>query len=79
MSLNFEGASLSTFRNFPKRFCHGEVDDGRGGMNEICSRPKVPDDAISGAVADTVRCYPCLNWSVASCSNFQENLNQTLM
>ena len=37
----------SNFRYFPKSsFCDGEVGDGSGGVNAICSRPEVADDAF---------------------------------
>ena len=61
MALNFEDASFSTFRDFPRRsFCQGEVDEGKGCMNAICSRAEVPDDAISGTFVDTCRHRPVL-------------------
>ena len=42
-------ASSTSFRDFPKRlFCDGEVGDGSGGMNAICSLPEVAGDVISG-------------------------------
>ena len=45
----FEGVSFSTFLDFPKiSFCDGDVDDGSGGVNAICIRPKAADDAIAG-------------------------------
>ena len=48
IALNFEVASSSSFRDFPKRlFCDGEVSDGIGGVNAIFSRPEVADDVIS--------------------------------
>ena len=51
---NFEDAILSTFRGFQRRsFCDGKVGDGGGGMNAICSRPEVADDATSGIDIDT--------------------------
>ena len=62
VALNVEDASFSTFRDFPKRwFCHGEVDNGRGGMNTICSRSEVADNVISGTIVGTFRCYACVN------------------
>ena len=46
---NFGEASFSTFRDFPERsFCDGEVSDGSGSINAICSRPEVADDVVSG-------------------------------
>ena len=52
--VNLEGASFSTFRNFPKRsFCDGDVVDGSCGINAICSRPEVVYDVISGRDVDT--------------------------
>ena len=37
VAVNFEDASFTTFRDFPKpSFCDSEVGDGSGGMNAIC-------------------------------------------
>ena len=56
--VNFEGASFSTFQDFPKRsFCHGEVSDSIGSTNTICNRMAVDDDAISGTDVDTFQYY----------------------
>ena len=81
MILNFEDASFSTFQDFRKRsFCHGPVDDGRGGgMETISSRLEVADDVISSTVVDTFKCYACVNLWVASFSSFRENLNQPFL
>ena len=50
-SVHCEGAIFSTFWDFPTRsFCGG---DGSGCMDEICSRPEVADDGISGTDVDT--------------------------
>ena len=49
--VNFKCASFSIFRDF----FDGEVDDGSGGMNVICSQQKVADDAISGKDVRTFR------------------------
>ena len=54
IAVNFEVASSSGFRDFPKRlFCDGEVGDGGCGINAICSRPELAGDVISGEDADT--------------------------
>ena len=75
--LNFEDTSLSTFGDIPKRsFCDGEVSDGSGSMNAICSRPEVADDVISGMDVKTLRYYACVNVWVAIFRSFRENLNQ---
>ena len=80
MSLNFEDANIRTFPDFPKRsFCHGEIYDGRGGMNAICSRQAVADDVTSGNDVKTFRCYACVTLWVAGFSSVQENLNQPSM
>ena len=56
--VNFEDASISTFRAFSTRSsCHCEVGDGSSGMNAICSRSEVADDVISSADVDTFWCY----------------------
>ena len=34
-------------------FCDGEVGEGSGGVNAICSQPEVPDDVIYGDDVDT--------------------------
>ena len=60
--VNFEVASFGTFLDFPKwSFCDGEVSDGSGGINAICSRPEVADDIISGKDVNTFRCYVRVN------------------
>ena len=80
VALHFEDASCSILRDFPKRsLCHGEVDDGKGGMNAICSRMEVADDVIAGTVVDTFQCYACVKLCVAGLSSFRENLNQPFM
>ena len=49
MVANIEDARFSTLRYVPKReFCHGDVGDGSGGMNAICSRREVAVDVTSG-------------------------------
>ena len=51
--VNFEVASSSSFRDFPKRsFCDSDVSDCSSGMNAICGRPEVADD-ISSEDIDT--------------------------
>ena len=60
-------------------FCHGEVGDGSGGMNAICSRLEVADDVISGIHVDTFRYYICVSLLVAIFSSFKENLDQPFM
>ena len=39
----------------------GEVSDGCGGMNAICSRPELADDVISGTDVNTFRHYAYVN------------------
>ena len=80
MVVNFEDASFSTFRDFPKRsFCHSEVSDGSSGINVIFSRLEAVDDDISGTDVDTFCCYACVNLWVASLFSFRENRNQPFM
>ena len=56
--LNFEIASSGSFIYFPKRsFRDGQVGDGIGGMNAICSRPEAPDDDIYGENVETFMHY----------------------
>ena len=64
---NLEVVSSGSFGDFFQNdFCDGEVGDGNGGMNTICSRPEViGDDAISGEDAGTCRGYVCINLCVA--------------
>ena len=55
--VNSEVASYSSYRDFPKRlFCDGEVCDGNGGVNTICS-PQVVEDVLSGIDVDTFQFY----------------------
>ena len=79
--VNFEVASFRSFREFLKRsFCDGEVSDGSGGINTICSRLKAADDVISGKdVVDTFKYYVCVNLCIVIFSSFREYLNQPLM
>ena len=78
--VDFEGATFSSFRDFPKTsLCDGEVCDGSGGMNAICSRPEVADVVISGKDVDAFWYYPCVNVWVTIFSGFRENLNQQFM
>ena len=52
--VNFEVASSSSIRDFPKLlFCDREVGSGNSGMKVICSSPEVADDVISGENAET--------------------------
>ena len=54
--VNFEGTKFITFRDLSKRsFCDGEVGDGSGDTNAICSRPEVADNVISGTDVDSFR------------------------
>ena len=72
--VNFEVASFSSFRDFSKRFyCDG---DSSGGVNAICSRPKVADDVISGEDAETFQEYVCVNLCVAGFNSLRENRNR---
>ena len=53
-----EVASFSSFRGLPKRlFCDGEVGDGSGVVNAICSRPEVADDVIYCEDAEMLQAY----------------------
>ena len=62
----FEVASCSSSRDIPKQlFCNGEVCDGSGGVNAICSRPEVTDDVIFGEDAETFQEYVCIHLWVA--------------
>ena len=74
-----EVASCSSFRDFPKLlFCDGEVGDGRGRVNAICSQPEVADDVISCEDAETSR-HICINLCFASLSSWRENRNKSLV
>ena len=74
-AINFEVASTSSFRDLTKRsFRYGEFGDCSGGMNTICSRPKVADDAISGEDVDTFRHYIFGNMWIAIFSSFQKKI-----
>ena len=54
--VNFEVASSSIFRDFPKRlFCDDEVDNDSSGMDAICSLPEEGGDVISGEDIETSR------------------------
>ena len=45
--VNFEIVSCSSFRGSPdSSFCDGDVGDGSGGVNAICSPPEIPDDIV---------------------------------
>ena len=75
--LNFEIASFSSFRDFPKRsFWDGEVGEGSGGMKTIFSRPEAAGHVISGEDVDTFHCNACVNLCIVKFSSFQENLYQ---
>ena len=74
MGINFEDASFSTFRDFPKTsFCQGEVGEGISGMDAMCSRSEVADDVISGTDVDTFRYYAFGNFS-----SFRANHNYVM-
>ena len=54
MALNFDVASLGSFRDFPKiSFCDGEVGGGSGGVITNFSRPETADDVIFGQDVET--------------------------
>ena len=56
-------------------FYHGEVGDGSGGMNAMCSRPEVSDNVVSGTdFLPVFRLRERVGW-VASFSSFRGNLN----
>ena len=77
--VNFEVTSSSSFRDFPERsFCDGEVGDGSGVMNAICSQPDVADDVISSYDAETFLEY-VYKLCVASFSSLREKLNKPFM
>ena len=60
--VNVEVASSGSFQSFPKRsFSDGEVGDGSGGVDAICSRPEVPDDVIYGEDVDNLMYYHDVN------------------
>ena len=51
--------ALAVSEIFQKQlFCDGEVGDGGGGVNPICSRLEVADDFISGEDADLTGVCP---------------------
>ena len=57
VGLNLKGASFSTFRDIQNRtFCDGEIGNGSGSINAICSRPEVADYLIPCKGVDTFRC-----------------------
>ena len=60
MKVNCDVASCSIL-TFPeaieKIFPDAEVGGGAGGINDICIRPAVADDVISGYNVDTFRDY----------------------
>ena len=62
MTLNFEVASSSSFRNFPKRsLFYVEAGGSSDIVNAICSRPEVVDDVISGEDVEASQDYICVN------------------
>ena len=60
--VTYEVASCSNFRdNREKISPNAEVSGGVGGINVICSRPRVADDVISSYNVDTFRDYQAAN------------------